>query len=364
MNNKKLYVGLISMQRVFNYGSFLQAFALKRMLEATIVEVFFIDIKPGNKIISKNAIHNNSIFTKLLKLTPIFKIPFYIKRHNFQKKFNEKFIHNYFPILDLDKRQPKFFDFIVIGSDEVFNIIQPSSWGFSTQLFGQNLNANKIFSYAASFGYTTYDNIVKYNLLNNLKDAIINFNMISVRDDNSANIIEKITGVRPPIHLDPVLVYDFKNLITEQRIEKNDYIIIYAKRISVEEAKVIKLFATTHNKKLISIQCYYQWCDKAVIPETPFDVLNYCKYADYIVTDTYHGTIFSIIYNKQFCTFVRSSNYFKITHLLEKLNLTSQRVEYLNLIEKILNNRIDYDEVNKILEVEKGRTLAYFENFR
>ena len=95
----------------------------------------------------------------------------------------------------------------MIGSDEVFNFVQESPWGFSTQLYGDIDNQN-VNSYAACFGNTTLEAVHKTNREERIAKGLNNLRNISVRDENSARIVNALTGVTPEIHLDPVVVGD------------------------------------------------------------------------------------------------------------------------------------------------------------
>lgn len=80
---------------------------------------------------------------------------------------------------------------------------------------------------------------------------------------------------------------------------------------------------------MISIGHYFSWCDEVVIP-TPFEVLAYFKGASYIITDTFHGSVFSIKFNKEFCTIVRDMNSNKLVSLLKQFGLENRIVTDMN----------------------------------
>ena len=88
-------------------------------------------------------------------------------------------------------------------------------------------------------------------------------------------------------------------------------------------------------------------------------MLDYFWYADYVVTDTFHGTIFSVINRKKFAVLVRKTNRNKLTSLLQDLGLECRLVTDLNRMEYILSNEIDYTAVDAILEHERIRARAY-----
>ena len=360
-------VGILSMQRVCNYGSLLQAYALKKTIENLGNECSFLDIKKGIDLdchaTAKNA--NPKRSKKLIadKLsTQGFKafVSFFHRR-----LYNKIFKNRFFKILGLPKEmQPHGkFDLVVIGSDEVFNFAQKTSWGFSKQLFGEDINANKIISYAASFGWTTMKDVVDNQLEDELSDALKNMSAISVRDKNSETIIKSLSDKQVVLSLDPTLIYDFEKEMTNN-FHIDNYMILYSytgRTDSEEEIKAIQAFAKEHNKKIISLGFYHHWCDKNIIAD-PFKVLSYFKNADYIVTDTFHGTIFSIKFNKRFCTIIRDSNSEKLSFLLSQFNLLDRTASKAEEISDILKTPINYSEAEQLLDQEARNSLKYIKD--
>ncbi len=358
-------VGILSMQRIKNYGSFLQAYALKQTIEDLGHEVEFVDyhvedpiIKDGKK--SKGIIGKGlEVFKGQAKL--LHKIQYIKHKRGFEQYYN---------CLELTK-EPNYnpqLDTLVIGSDEVFNIIQSNkNVGYSLELFGKDNNANRVISYAASFGNTTLKKIEKFEKTEEIGNLLRKMDAISVRDENSFKIVRELTKKEPSINLDPVLIYDYMNsdLIPEIKV-KEKYMILYAYngRISVEEAKAIKNMAKEKGIKVYSIGGAQPYADR-FINCSPFEVLAYFKNAEYIVTDTFHGSIFSIISEKPFFTLVRKSkgnsygNEEKLTYLLDKLKLKDRITYKVDEIEKILKKKIDYKNTKKIIKEERKKTIEY-----
>lgn len=366
MHMKK--VGVLSMQRIKNYGSFLQAYALKRIIEALNNEVEFVDYHIKEPIVSDDIKEKGTIQKGLDALKGKAKL-----LHKIQYIFHKKGFNKFFSQLDLTDEpnyNPKL-DILVIGSDEVFNVIQSNkNVGYSLELFGKDNNAEKVITYAASFGNTTLDKIKKYNKIEEISDLLNSINSISVRDENSFNIVEGLTGKKSTINLDPVLIFDYMNsdLIPKIKV-KEKYMILYAYngRISNVEAEYIKELAKKDNLKVYSIGGSQPYADR-FINCSPFEVLAYFKNAEYIITDTFHGSIFSIITQKPFVTLVRKSkgnsygNEEKLTYLLKKLKL-EERISYsIENTKKILGNVIDYKKTNEIIEKEKKKTIKYLKN--
>lgn len=350
-------IGILSMHRIVNYGSFLQAYALKRVIENMGYECVFVDIKQGDSLYSKSQMIKSKF--KIITQRNIKQL-FGQKRQ--LAKFSRLYKEFTYPILGITDKiiTDEKCDIVVIGSDEVFNCIQPSPWGFSTQLLGEGINAEKVISYAASFGHTTIDKIKKYGVTERVSNSLKNLSAISVRDKNSFDIIEILTKSKPGLSLDPTLLYNFESEIANAIPDKN-YIIIYAyvgRFKDKKDIEEVKEFARKHNKRTIAVGYYQYWCDENIVV-TPYQYLRYMKDAYCIITDTFHGTIFSIKFNKNFCTLVRDTNKQKLGFLLRDLQLENRIVSSSSEISRKLNEPIDYDKVNKLLEMKKRDSIEY-----
>lgn len=366
-------IGILSMQRVINNGSLLQAYGLMKTIENMGYSVEFVDYKidkMNNDLLSiieqriSNIIQKIKVLLKNLKNYGYKSIYLVLRR----KKNYKNFLNNYMSVLNLTSK-PNYsakVDILVFGSDEVFNTIQyvEQGKGHAWQLYGADNNAGKLVSYAASFGYTTYEGLEKYNMLDKSKELLSKFDSFSVRDKNSYDIIKKLTGREASINIDPVLLYDYED-IEIKKPEIDNYILVYAYpgRINnKQEVKAIKDFAKKHNKKLVCVNMMQAWCDKFIYAH-PFDLLGYFKYADYVVTDTFHGAVISIKYNVPFVQFIRSSKCYsnnqKVGYLLSMFGLENRIVYDNEKIEDTMLKSIDYDKVNNILKVEKTKAMDY-----
>lgn len=362
-------VGIMSMQRIKNYGSFLQSYGLRKILEELNNNVEFVDYHMEKCIIENENEPANLFVRKIKKGLETLNYDASLKNKMGYIKHKENFEKKYLNMLGLTKEynyNPKL-DCLVIGSDEVFNCIQTNAnVGYSMELFGKNNNAKKVITYAASFGNTTLEKIQKYNKEFEIGDLLKKIDCISVRDNNSKDIVNQLTGKEPIVLLDPVLTYDFMNKCNKiPKLNcKEEYMIVYAYngRINNNESNQIRKFAKEQKLKVYSIGGAQRCADK-FIDCNPFEVLSYFNNAKYIVTDTFHGSIFSIINNKKFITLIRKSvgnaygNEEKLSDLLSRLKL-EDRITYNldNLCEKI-NKEIDYNTTNKILL--KNREDAY-----
>ena len=356
-------VGILSKQRVVNYGSFLQAYALRKIIEDMSHKVEFLDLKPqeGKNV---NYIFDEPRWKRILRgkirgwdLT---------KDNEFYEARQDLFINKLFPKLGLPY-YPNFdthYDAVLIGSDEMFNCTEDGTfWGESMQMFGDGIESERIFSYAASFGYTTLERLKQKHLDIRVGELLKkNFQTISVRDPNSANIVEAVSGIKPEMHLDPVLIYDFSRYMPK-RVKHRDYIAVYGYDHRMHEKEYIDQlvsFAHSHGKKLIGVGLWQDWCDENVLL-TPFEVMAYMRDADYVFCETFHGAIFSIKFNKNFVCLTREANYNKLHGLLEIFGLTDRLVNEGKTVDEIFNVKPDFTQANERIKKEQARTMAYLE---
>lgn len=364
-------VGIMSMQRIINYGSFLQAYALKSMLEELGHEVQFVDYRVGEPLILVGRKKRAGVVEKVYKTLEVLNYEAPLKHRIqfiiYKKRFASKY-HNILELTEEPNYTPKL-DTLVIGSDEVFNCIQKNpNVGYSLELFGKDNKANYLITYAASFGNTTIEKLKKYGRVEEIETLIRKFDAISVRDKNSGTMVQNIAGKAVEYHLDPVLAYDYLGkckLIPSIELRER-YLILYAYsgRISKDEADWISAYAKKRKLKVYAIGGV-QKCADRFINVSPFEVLAYFLNAEEVITDTFHGTILSVITKRQFVTIVRKSvgnsygNEEKLTDLLNRLGL-SERITYsVNKTSTIQLEAIDYKVVDNIIREERIRTFAY-----
>lgn len=372
-------IGILSMQRIVNYGSFLQAYGLKKEIEKLGHKVEFVDYTVESCLVKKPAYKVG--FLKQCKkfcretiknMLKIMRVLFLNRKWETFENFKHDYENKYLPILGISKKRnitPEV-DCLVIGSDEVFNCLQINEdVGYSRELFGLGAKSDKIVSYAASFGNATLSGLKKYCVDKEIADNLKRFQAISVRDENSYEIVKELTGRTVEMNLDPVFIYDFEEIAQVETDYKYDkYMIVYAYpgRISRSEGKKIREFAKRKKCRLIGIGGSFWFCDDSIFP-SPFEVLRLFREAEYIVTDTFHGSVFSIKYNKQFAVFVRKGeelkygNSQKIIDLLDKFELKDRMITVDSNLDDIMDKSINYDYVNQKIESERVRAKEYLQ---
>lgn len=348
-------VCILSMQRVENFGSLLQSYSLKKMLEELGNEVHFIDIERNEKddsvvknkreIFKNEGEGSNSFFSKFKKIDKYFFNRIKIRKIADQQEiFFEDFRKNNLLIRDEDNN--KEYDLCVIGSDEVFNCMAPSPWGFTSQLFGNVRQAKDVITYAASCGSTVYSQL-NSEMCDVIRKAFKNISGFSARDENTRSFMKQLTERDVEGHLDPVWVADFSKEIN--RIELSvelpkKYCVIYSyyNRIHTSnEIGAILNFCKEKKLEPVAVGAPQMWI-KNYIAVSPFEMLKIFEKASFIITDTFHGTIFSEKFNGHYAVLFRDSNKNKLSDLVKKINAENHVIS-------------DFTKLNDVYEVYGDR---------
>lgn len=355
-------IGILSMQRVKNYGSVLQAYSLKNMVEELVhEEVKFIDLDYSRSIKVNMPIRDKGDYYDEPYL-PKGKVVFFAKKCLNKlvfNIFNKKIIAFQKEELGIDEWETHdIYDVTILGSDEIFG----AKTKLSLQMYGEVPNSKKIISYAAACGSAQYEGIPN-EAIPRVKMAISNISAMSVRDAHTYDYISKLYSGNIEMHMDPVLMGPLKERKHKKQKMKN-YMVIYAYGDRIhkkDEIEAIQNFAKKHKLKTISVGAPQYWTDSFVAP-SPFDMLDLFYYADCVITDTFHGSIFSIINGCKFAVILRDSNQFKLRGLLEQLGLEKRILTNASLIEETIMPEINYGKVYNIIEEERTRTKDYLKN--
>ena len=366
----------MSMQRIHNYGSSLQAYSLGRLIEEATPDarVSFVDYRPGPLLLGDREAPTSKLGRIVQKVREYNSVdaPLSDKLRFFEHK--RAYGRRYFPELGIPAN-PNYdlpLECQVIGSDEVFNCVQSNTKvGYSSDLFGRGSRARRLISYAASFGNTTLEKIQVVGIESELQADLKKFHSISVRDKNSYNLVSRLTGREPELHVDPTLAYGLMgdSRIPTWRLHQDPYIIVYgySGRLTSEENKSLSDYAGRIGARILTFGGL-QACGDSFVECGPFELLAYFRDAIGVVTDTFHGTIFSIINHRPFATIIRSSagigygNEEKLGYLLESFGLSSRRLAEPSGIDALLSTCIDKAAINFKIASERGRTMKYLSN--
>lgn len=366
-------VGIMSMQRIFNYGSWMQSYGLSNLVKELGHEVEFIDYHIG-----KPELNSKRDFAGYYSRLYKHAIEERISDNEFLSKLlPDKFLYNEYCFKQnslkkllggsLERNYDKEVDCLIVGSDEVFNCLQCSPRvGFSPELLGHYGYAKRRISYAASFGNTTLEKIDASGRKTEIVKYLSEFDEISVRDENSRKIINELLGKDPLVHLDPVLIWDFSEILHDVNNADEKYMIVYTypNRLRREEGVAIRKYADDKGLKIYGINAKYDFLDKMVYG-SPIDILKCFANAECIVADTFHGTLFSIINHKPFVSIVRDSargkygNAEKLEDVLIRLGLSNRIIPEIHDISKYIENSINYSSVDEIIAKERKRSILY-----
>ena len=261
--------------------------------------------------------------------------------------------------LPLGKRFDEFDgDMVIIGSDEVFSL----EIGYNPCLYGIGVNVSKKISYAGCFGPTTIEDIKKKGLTEKIKDGLSAMQAISVRDRNSQQVVEQLTGKDATLVCDPVIMYGYENEMNLFTPADKDYIVVYAYDRSMQDEKeisAIKVFAKKHNKRVYSVAYHHNWCDKN-IQATPNELLGWIKNADCVITDTFHGSVLSIVCNTPMIVKLRG-NKNKLAFLLEEYELTDRIISEFEELETVYNQPVDFISVNSHVNERRAASRQFID---
>ena len=334
-------IGILTHYDVNNQGAQLQMYALYKKLEQL-----------GHEPIILTYVKNYDFDRekKLKYQASIKSIPYYIKNYlfksgigatyrNYRKlKLNKNFRRETFKF---DNYATASMDMAIVGSDEVFSI----PMGVNMMMYGHCVNTNKIISYAPSFGQTNEELLEKHNAKILIAGGLRNFVDLSARDENTKKIIKDLTEREATMVCDPVLLYDFSNdRVKYKKIPKKKYVVIYAYDFNMTEPKeveAIKTFAKKHNLITVSPGTYHKWCD-INLSCNALEWVEIFRNAEYVITDTFHGTITASITNRPVSVLVRNKlNSNKMVDLLNKLGIENRRITEINeeQLEKIYNEK-------------------------
>lgn len=351
-------VGILTWYKAINHGAVLQAYASCKVLESLGCEPIILDFdweiddeKKENKW--------KKIKRRVFSITPTKLLWYFNMKKNLKVKvrvFNN-FIEKELPVGKKYYEEKKL-DAVYIGSDMVFDITE----GYNPYMYGIGVPSNYIFTYAASFGYTTYEKLMNSTHKMEIIDALTQLKSIGYRDENTVSICNKLgNSVLKNENIDPVLLYGFQKEIEKwdrKKWQKENYILVYAYDSTMNDRKTvkqIKKIAQKENIRIISCGYYHKWCDEC-IPASPMEFVEMFLHAKYIVTDTFHGTVFSLIFHKNFASIIRK-NGFKVKHLLDSVNLENRIVK--TEVRDVLKNKPNYTYFDKWIEKEREKSRNF-----
>lgn len=378
-------VGLVTCYFKSNYGSLLQAYATQKFLDSLKIENETIDVdknidfKKGKRKYYMSQIFNFTFIKSklgMIKLKLDKKINKELGKNISirEKKFKEfrnqfrltKELNTYAEL----KQYCKKFDNVLVGSDQLWLPVNVVSDYYTLNWVPDEIN--KI-SFSTSFGISSIPE--KYEEL--YKKFLNRINYLSTREESGKKIIKDLTGRDAKVVCDPTLLFnkeEWMDIQEKEAIIKEKYILCYFLGNSIEYRKFAERLKEKTGCKIISINhCdeYVKYSD-VFADETPYDIgpaefLNLIRNAEYVCTDSFHGTVFSLINNVKFFVFRRYNKKSKVStnsrldSLLETVNLKERLLEGNEDIDKAIEMNIDFSNVNKKLEEFRSDSKEFLE---
>lgn len=357
-------VAILTQPLRLNYGGILQAYALQTVLTMMGHEV---------KVIYTSPYRNISLFLRFYHVIrhivgkyilckydgPLFEDRAYNKRYkrlsmNIQP-FIEERIHKYISLNGMTIDKESDFDAIVVGSDQVWRPCYVESLETYFLDFAENWAVKRI-AYAASFGVDKWEFTQKQTY--RCQHLLKLFNAISVRESSGIELCEKYFCVDALLVLDPTMMLTRKNyidLIAKKDIDSGSFSMFTY--ILDENPEKKKLFLYVEQKlklinKILEGDPYRGHRDNNPSVEC---WLNSFRSSDFVFTDSFHGCVFSIIFNKPFLVYAnKERGIARVLSLLSMYGLQNRMVNSISQIDEALNETIDWKFVNeKRMEMQK-----------
>lgn len=374
-------VGLCIVYKNCNYGSILQSYATLLKLQSLGCDYEIIRYTP-----TKNAkfylkaiprlLNRDMVYGKMRTLNrkigkKVHKEFAYNDRIR-EKKFSEfvdenfgnfsKVIHEYGELQEYAKS----FSDVLVGSDQLW---LPS--GLATNFYNLRFvpdDVNKI-AYSASFGVSKIPSYQR----NRTRQYLNRINYLSVREQDGARIIKDLTGRDVEVILDPTMIIDrdtWNNNITNQEIVDGDYVFCYFLGNNPSQREEVRKLAAEKKIKIVTLRHLDEYIpgdesfgDIALYNIGPAEFINLIRHANYVCTDSFHGSVFSIIYHKQFIAFNRynsgsNSRNSRLDTLFHNIGL-SRRFEK-DLVDEI-DRQVDWDIVDQKLAILRSKSSEFIE---
>lgn len=320
-----------------NFGSFLQARELKRALDG--YDAVFYD--------SHTRSQWDTLVKHIKKLIKQTKSLRHIIRGAFFETVETVKLYRCWHSLP-HTAKPDGRDVMILGSDEIWNLSRkkcrnPIYWG-------DGFDGYKI-AYAPSANQTTEEDLRRYPEYLSYLDRI---DAVSVRDSSTCSLICATAGQQPPVVLDPTLLNDPQPL-KQKKLRPYIAVYLFNDQLKKEDAAAIRDFADRHGYLLVSAGQYISWCDRSIHSKkgNPFYLF---EDAAFVITNTFHGTAYSVNYRKQFASFARSN---KVRGLLEEFGLENRAVTEDRSLESIFQQKIDPSDIEKKLSEKRGFSAEY-----
>lgn len=360
-------IGIITWFSGENYGTNLQAIALQRYLRNIGYSVQIINFQ-----IDAEKKDNRTFWQKVKSQPQKYATKCALKKYGnqieqrfrkMQKEIQENCIFtarvsNERDYIDTCNQ----FDILICGSDQIWN---PNWYHRFYYADYSEINSIRI-SYAPSVGV----NMIRDEQTLEIKRSLSRFSAVSVREYKGASLLKPLSPKEPVVVVDPTLLLDINNwdaMFPVKRLCKEKYLLSVFLTDNRLHWRAAKKFAMSKKLKHVIIPyCGFSYFLNAEIHADAGiqDFLNLIRGAEYILTDSFHVTVFSLIFRKQFYTFERfkendfSSQNERVRNILQEANAMDRLVPYGTRCIQEKNN-LEYSKVKRVLNNEIDKSKAF-----
>jgi hypothetical protein len=321
-------VGIITIHSVYNYGAMLQAYALSKYIKSINYDSEVIDYRPyalcrAYDFYWKDLLLDPRNALGALKQS-ITKRKQFIKFKDFLKKDIPKSLTRYSHFDDLKNHD---YDILVTGSDQIWNpYITSEDENFLLSF--DNSNAKKI-AYSSSFGVSNIPN----HWAEKVKVALSKFNQLGVREESGVKIIKGLLERKNVnLVLDPVFLISTENwrkLASNSLTPKIKYLLVYS--LEVNERIMSYAISLAKEKELTIVTIHpfkgdYDFADICINSAGPKEFISLIDNAEFVITNSFHGTVFSILLNKKFSCVLHTKTGTRMSNLLDRIGLDTPNI--------------------------------------
>lgn len=361
-------IGILTVHHSINFGATLQAFASNRFLRKQGYQAEVVDYRQDSLEVDAHLKSNlraswvndkNHSFFHRMKLAAylLFSLPGRARRYRRFAEFREKYMNLSEPCRTGQEIGQKDYTHIICGSDQIWN---PAITGGLDPVFFANFPGDhKKISFAASMGASSFSN---KNLA--LAETWINeMDACSVREIQTQDYLSGLVSIPVEQVLDPVFLLkreDYETIMAPPK-EKKPYVLLYCVASSPIAMQTAKETAERYGLPLIEIINWKEYYagHKQVCDIGPAEFLRYIHDAAYVLTNSFHGTAFSILLEKNFLVIDNKARGSRITDLLQLVGLSDRLTEGGT---QMFNTQIDYSAVETRLNAAREHSRRFLLN--
>lgn len=363
-------VGLITYHSAYNFGSVLQAYATQKAVERIVGNCAIINYRMNEQKIMYSNLRTKYGIKPFIK--DLVLLPEWNARKERAKKF-ESFIRESLNLTQ-EFSEPekageywKSFDVMVSGSDQIWNKnsleFYNNDWKYMNPYLLYGFKGKKI-SYASSTANMSKDDLYR------IKDKLIDFDSIAMREHSSVKIISELTGKSVAAVLDPTFLLtadEWRNSFGIEDNKRENYILYYS-LYSISDVnsaiKSVKTFARKRGCEVIAITPFVPPVRgvKTIYDTGPIEFLKLLNRAKYIITDSYHGTILSVNFHKDMYSICKKGgSEFRKTDILNDLGIGNRIIYDIRELENKKWDEIEYSAVDAKLERLRVESQGYLQ---